>query len=75
MRWTARAPSWINMAIGIWLLLSPWLLGFDEAGRPSSSAAIIGLAITMVAAAAGGRAVRIGGMAGTRDWRGWIATA
>jgi SPW repeat len=52
MRKTARAPSWINMAIGIWVLLSPWLLGFTESGGATWTAAVTGLAITMVAAVA-----------------------
>ena len=52
MRKTARAPSWINLAIGLWVLLSPWLLGFNESGRPTWTAVVTGLAITLVAAVA-----------------------
>ena len=46
---TARAPSWINMAIGMWVLVSPWLLGFTESGGATANAVVTGLAITMVA--------------------------
>jgi hypothetical protein len=52
MRKTARAPSWINLAIGMWVLVSPWLLGFTESGGATANAVVTGLAITMVAAAA-----------------------
>ena len=55
MRKTARAPSWINMAIGVWVLLSPWLLGFNQSGRPTWTAVVTGLAITVVAAVAAAR--------------------
>ena len=49
MRKTARAPSWINMALGMWVLVSPWLLGFTESGGATANALVTGLAITMVA--------------------------
>jgi SPW repeat len=52
MRRTARAPTWINLAIGIWVLLSPWLLGFNEVGRPTWNAVVTRLAITLVVATA-----------------------
>ncbi len=28
----ARALSWVNFAFGIWLLISPWVLGFPGSG-------------------------------------------
>ncbi len=49
MRRTARGPSWINMALGMWVLASPWLLGFTESGGATANAVVTGLAITMVA--------------------------
>jgi hypothetical protein len=52
MRKTARAPSWINMALGMWVLVSPWLLGFTESGGAAANAVVTGLAITMVATVA-----------------------
>ena len=58
MRKTARAPSWINMTIGMWVLLSPWLLGFTESGGATWNAVLTGLAITMVAAVAVARSSR-----------------
>ena len=40
------------MAIGMWVLLSPWLLGFNEVARPTWNAAVTGLATTLIAATA-----------------------
>jgi hypothetical protein len=41
----------LNVLVGMWIFLSPWLLGYSESGRPSWNAAATGLAIVAVAAA------------------------
>lgn len=41
----------LNVLVGVWIFLSPWLLGYSEFGRPSWNAAATGLAVAAVAAA------------------------
>ncbi len=55
MRIAPRTPSWINLAMGVWVLVSPWLLGFDEFGRATWKAVLTGVAIILVAAVAAAR--------------------
>lgn len=43
--------SSLNVLVGMWVVLSPWLLGYSEFGRPSWNAAATGLAITAIGAA------------------------
>ena len=52
MRGSARASSWINLALGAWVLVSPWVLGFSEVNRPTWNAVVTGVGIAVVAAAA-----------------------
>jgi hypothetical protein len=44
--------SLVNLVVGVWVLLSPWLLGFSGLGRPAWNAAATGLGIAAIAAAA-----------------------
>jgi SPW repeat len=46
-----QVTSSLTVLVGMWVFLSPWLLGYSEFGRPSWNAAATGLAITAVAAA------------------------
>ena len=43
--------SALNVLVGMWVFLSPWLLGYSEFGRPSWNAAATGLAIAAIGAA------------------------
>lgn len=43
--------SSLNVFVGVWLFLSPWLLGYSEFGRPAWNAAATGLAIAAIGAA------------------------
>lgn len=43
--------SSLTVFVGVWLLLSPWLLGYSEFGRPAWNAAATGLAIAAIGAA------------------------
>jgi hypothetical protein len=43
--------SALNVLVGMWVFLSPWLLGYSEFGRPSWNAATTGLAIAAIGAA------------------------
>ncbi len=43
--------SALNVLVGTWIFLSPWLLGYSEFGRPSWNAAATGLAIAAIGAA------------------------
>jgi hypothetical protein len=43
--------SLVNVLVGVWVLLSPWLLEFSEFGRPAWNAAATGLGIAVIAAA------------------------
>ena len=43
--------SALNVLVGMWVFLSPWLLGYSEFGRPSWNAAATGLAIAAISAA------------------------
>lgn len=54
MQRSARDPSWINLVLGAWVLLSPWVLGFTELNRPTWNAIVTGVGIAVIAAAAVG---------------------
>lgn len=44
MKWI----SWLNAALGGWIALSPWLLGFNEINLALWSNTILGLSIILV---------------------------
>jgi hypothetical protein len=58
VRRSARMLSLVNLVVGVWVLLSPWLLGFSGFGRPAWNAAATGLRIAAIAAAAAMGAMR-----------------
>ena len=37
--------EWLNLALGIWLALSPWILGFSSEARFAINNALVGVAI------------------------------
>jgi hypothetical protein len=41
--------EWINLALGAWLLVSPWLLGFSTSAALMWNAVIIGVLIALFA--------------------------
>jgi uncharacterized membrane protein HdeD (DUF308 family) len=42
--------EWINLVIGLWLIISPWLLGFARANSALWTHVIIGLMVAALAA-------------------------
>jgi hypothetical protein len=42
--------SGINALAGIWMIISPWVLGFSGDGRPTWSAVIIGIIVLVLGA-------------------------
>ncbi len=42
--------EYINLAIGLWVSISPWVLGFAETGSPMWVHVVIGLAVAALAA-------------------------
>jgi SPW repeat-containing protein len=41
--------EWVNVTLGAWLLVSPWLLGFSSAALLTWNAVIMGVLIVVVA--------------------------
>lgn len=42
-------PEWVNMLLGVWIFVSPWVLGFSRLSPPSWDHWIIGAVIAIVA--------------------------
>lgn len=53
--------EWTNFALGIWLAISPWLLGFSGVALATYNALIVGIAIAVLALWALGTDKDIGG--------------
>src|SRR5919205_391969 len=49
MRARTRWQSWLNVIVGVWLFISPWVLGTTRDGATAWNAWIIGAAIFVVA--------------------------
>jgi hypothetical protein len=45
-----RWQDWCNVVIGVWLVMSPWLLGFDDQRNAALAAWILGAAVVAFAA-------------------------
>ena len=41
--------EWASVALGVWLIISPWALGFSDMAMPMWSAVAVGLAIAGLA--------------------------
>ena len=41
--------EWGNVALGVWLIISPWVLGFSNLTAAMSNALIIGIAVAVLA--------------------------
>jgi hypothetical protein len=44
MRWQ----DWTNIALGLWLLVSPWVLGFSSIAAATWNAVLLGIAIVVL---------------------------
>jgi SPW repeat len=49
MRSWTRWPSWLNVIVGVWLFISPWVLGTTSDAATAWNAWVIGAAIFVVA--------------------------
>jgi ABC-type Fe3+-siderophore transport system permease subunit len=47
--------EWVNLILGLWLLVSPWILGFYTRTLATGNMVVIGLIIAILAATALGR--------------------
>jgi len=41
-------PSWWNVVFGIWLIISPWVLGFGSLPTATANAVILGIIVLIV---------------------------
>ncbi|HEU0051454.1 MAG TPA: SPW repeat protein [Patescibacteria group bacterium] len=46
-------PSWINVVLGIWLILSPFIIGFATLNRPLWNNIILGAVVVVLALISG----------------------
>ena len=46
---TARWQEWTSFALGLWLAVSPWIVGYSEHEAATTNAAFIGLALALAA--------------------------
>ena len=53
--------EWTSMALGAWLVISPWVVGFSTLGAAMWNAVIVGLAVALLALWALGTDKDIGG--------------
>lgn len=44
---TARWQDWASFALGLWLALSPWIVGYAEHEAATANAAVVGLALAL----------------------------
>lgn len=42
--------EWVDLAVGLWILVSPWVLGFDAGSAASKVHVMIGSVVTVLAA-------------------------
>jgi len=42
--------EWLNLIVGLWVLVSPWVLSFDGTTRPMAIHVVIGIAVAVLAA-------------------------
>lgn len=60
----ARWPSWVNMFLGAWLVVAPYVLGYADVPRASLNSVLVGIAVVGIAAA---RAY-----IGAPPWTSWL---
>lgn len=61
-----RWEDWLNLALGVWLFISPWFLGYSENAVAAWNAYIVGAAFAIVALIA---------LAKPERWEQWINVA
>jgi hypothetical protein len=42
-------PSWWNVVFGIWLIISPWVLGFASLSTAATNAVVLGIIVLILA--------------------------
>jgi hypothetical protein len=42
--------EWLNLIVGLWVLISPWVLSFHGTTRPMAVHVVIGIAVAVLAA-------------------------
>jgi predicted MFS family arabinose efflux permease len=62
-RLTSQWKDVVNLILGLWLIISPWVLNFASDSRPMWNAVIIGVIIAILAIAA---------LISFRKWEEWI---
>jgi heme/copper-type cytochrome/quinol oxidase subunit 3 len=55
--------EWTEVALGLWMILSPWLLGFAAAGAATANAVVCGLVVIALA---------LWVLATDKDYGGWL---
>jgi hypothetical protein len=45
----AQWEEWVNLALGIWLILSPWILGFSANANAMGNAVVVGIICAILA--------------------------
>ncbi len=40
--------DWVDMVLGAWLAISPWILGFTDSGPATRNALIVGVAVAVL---------------------------
>jgi len=55
--------DWMSLLLGVWMLMSPWVVGHDAGGAAILNYYVVGLAVTVFAIAA---------LAAFRMWEEWV---
>ena len=42
--------EWLNLIVGLWVLVSPWVLGFYGTTRPMAVHVVVGIVVAVLAA-------------------------
>lgn len=63
---SARWQDVVNCVLGVWLFLSPWILGFADVGLAATNAWIFGVIVAALALLA---------IFAYRQWEEWLAAA
>lgn len=58
--------EWVEVALGAWMVVSPWILGYADFGIALQNGVLVGLAVTLLA---------LGVLATDRDFGGWRSGA
>jgi SPW repeat-containing protein len=43
------SPSWLNVALGVWLIVSPWVLGYSLLEAATANDVVLGVIVGMLA--------------------------